>query len=235
MLKKTFTILVITLLSASIIAFLSGCPNSSGNGDEEDASGSDTEASVATEESARDTMETADEDANGSSDRVPAVTDDRVRTAEEPLMDPARPADGVEEVPMDTVVLLADLVSGDNVIPLKDDMTIAASETLKVRFSLVNNTDEVKTYVFPTGQKTEIYCLDDSGNEVYRWSAGLRFSQPLNTLEVQPHDTWSHEITVNVGDGDFMLAYGTYKIVAELVGTPTVSATASGVSIAPPA
>jgi len=153
-------------------------------------------------------------------------------TQEHPLAPPSPPAAGSEGVPEGALELVASLSGADDVkVPLKEGARVTVGDKMDVQISLVNNTSEKVEIVFADSQKIDFTASDSNGREVYRWSKDKRFPAVINTLPLEPGRSWSHEITIPIGTGEFMLAPGTYKIEVVMVGNPTLSATAESVEI----
>jgi hypothetical protein len=153
-------------------------------------------------------------------------------TQDKPLAPPSPPAEGSENVPEGTLELVVSLSGPDDVkVPLKEGARVTVGDKMDVQISLVNSTSEKVEIVFPTSQKIDIIATDSNGREVYRWSRDKRFPAVVNTLPVETGSSWSHEITITIGTGEFMLAPGTYKIEVVLTGSPEIKSEAENVRI----
>jgi hypothetical protein len=76
-----------------------------------------------------------------------------------------------------------------------DSATIASSFTVSVRdgvdftLEVKNNTNRMVELRFPSGMTHDFVVLDESGKEVWRWSAGRMFTQSLQNKLIKSHDS----------------------------------------------
>lgn len=68
------------------------------------------------------------------------------------------------------------------------DVSVGA-EQLRFTMHVTNNSDERVELTFPSGQTHDFTVLDESGREVWRWSADRMFTQALQTRVLEPHGT----------------------------------------------
>lgn len=67
---------------------------------------------------------------------------------------------------------------------------IAWQEKVEFELLIKNNEDTPLYFEFPTSQYFEISVTDPSGQEVYRYSKGRFFLQALQTIKIDPHQTY---------------------------------------------
>ena len=221
-----------------IIAFFAGCTN----GGKTDDSGKSIDTSA--REEAGESEASAVKEGGATEIGEPAnVTnaeeeldekgeeEEFVATMDKPTQDPAPPAVGYEEAPAGMVSIVSSLQGVGEPVKLNDNATVIGKDKIEVQVTVVNNTDESVSYVFATSQKLDIIAADDEGNEVYRWSKGLRFANVLNTLDLGPGKHFAHEVTLNLEGEDRVLPIGTWDFKIMLTGTPALEMSARDVTI----
>jgi uncharacterized membrane protein len=154
-------------------------------------------------------------------------------TQEHPLAPPAPPAAGSENAPQGELTLAASLKGSDGkAAPITEGITVHVGDALNVQITLVNNSSEKKVIVFASSQKLDIEASNAAGKQVYRWSAGERFPQVVNSLELEAGTSWSHEVTIKIGAGENQLRPGKYNFAIMVTGTPQMALMAKNVTIA---
>jgi hypothetical protein len=92
--------------------------------------------------------------------------------------------------------------------------------------SVRNVGDESVTLVYPTGQDGDV-AIQAHGEDVYRWSAGLAFSEALRCQVLEPGARYSFTLE----GGRLTLADGEYEVIATLAADPEPEAAAHTVQI----
>src|SRR5262249_815364 len=116
----------------------------------------------------------------------------------------------------------------DNVAKLSDEtvaLDVQATEvTGGTRFVLtvINSTDKLVPFSFRSSQSYDFAVIDPStGQEVWRWSRRMMFSQVLRQASPRPSRNWTFEVTWNHRDNDFnVVTPGKYKVVGSVVVQP---------------
>jgi hypothetical protein len=67
---------------------------------------------------------------------------------------------------------------------------IAGKEKVDFELLIKNNEESPLHFEFPSSQFYEITVTDQSGQEVYRYSKGRFFLQALQTIKIEPHQTY---------------------------------------------
>jgi len=231
---------VLALLSVACIIALFGCCGSpskdegsnqasAGQGEQATQQVSSGEQQMSAEETGG-TEEIREASGEGESEEGPEP-ERFVPTQEQPLAPPAEPAAGSESAPAGELVLAASLSGVEDPVALADGMRVRVLNALNVQCTIVNNTQESQEIGFATGQKLDVIFSDADGKEVLKWSDGRRFAQVFNVLTLAAGERWSHELTVTVGDGEYQLQPGVYKVTVVLTGEPELTAVASDVEI----
>jgi len=116
----------------------------------------------------------------------------------------------------------------ENVVTLSDEtvaLDVQATEvTGGTRFVLtvINSTDKLVPFSFRTSQTYDFAVIDPStGQEVWRWSRRMMFSQVLRQEALRPNRNWTFEVTWNHRDNDLnVLTPGKYKVVGSVAVQP---------------
>ena len=227
----------IAILATTLIIAMLGCPGNKkqeqntanpSTGGESEVSVSGQPVSVPQEQLPEPAIQGS---AGGEGEVNPPVTG-YVPVPAQPLAPPAQPAAGVENVKQGSVQLVVSLKgSGDNAVPLVDGAEVGVQDKIEVQLSVVNLTAETFEATFPTSQRFDIIVKNMAGREVYKWSEGLRFAQVVNTFQVEAGNTWSHEMTVEIGTGEHQLRPGTYNFSVIMIDMPSMSVNAADVVI----
>lgn len=83
------------------------------------------------------------------------------------------------------------------------------------RYTVDNQTDELLTFEFTSGQRYDYTISNDAGEELYRMSSVSMFMQALGEESVQPGDMLEYDFEIPAAD----LEAGDYELKAWL--TPT--------------
>lgn len=116
----------------------------------------------------------------------------------------------------------------DNVVKPSDETVALDVQTSDVaggtRFILtvINSTDKLVPFAFRSGQTYDFAVVDAStGQEVWRWSRRMYFSQVIRQEALRPNRNWTFEVTWNHRDNDVNpVTPGKYKVVASLAIDP---------------
>lgn len=89
-------------------------------------------------------------------------------------------------------------------------------------FEVENSGSETVELTFRSGKRVDVAVSDaDTGEEVWRWSAGRMFTQAITSVELAPGETFDE--TVSWRDPP----EGSYEATATLEASQSVSATTS--------
>jgi len=92
----------------------------------------------------------------------------------------------------------------------------------KFVLTVINSTDKLVPFRFRSGQTYDFTILDAStGQEVWRWSRRMYFSQVVRQEALRPNRNWVFEITWNKRDNDLnLVSPGKYKVIGSLAAQP---------------
>lgn len=120
---------------------------------------------------------------------------------------------------------------------LSDNVVKASEETVALdvqvspvsggtRFVLtvINSTDKLVPFSFRSGQTYDFEVVDAStGQEVWRWSRRMFFSQVVRQEALRPSRNWTFEVTWNHRDNDLNVVMpGQYKVIASVAVQPVM-------------
>ena len=116
----------------------------------------------------------------------------------------------------------------DNVVKPSEETVALDVQTSEVpggtRFVLtvINSTDKLVPFSFKSGQSYDFAVLDSStGQEVWRWSRRMYFSQVVRSEALRPNRNWTFEATWNHRDNDLNpVTSGKYQVVGSVVIQP---------------
>jgi hypothetical protein len=122
----------------------------------------------------------------------------------------------------------------DNVVKPSDETVALDVQVSEVpggtRFILtvINSTDKLVPFSFRSGQTYDFEVIDAStGQEVWRWSRRMFFSQVLRQEALRPSKNWTFEVIWNHRDNDLnIVTPGNYKVIGSLAVQPTMEAVA---------
>lgn len=94
---------------------------------------------------------------------------------------------------------------------------IAENEKVEFKLLIKNNETSPLHFEFPTSQFYEITVTDKSGNEVYRYSKGRFFLQALQTIKIEPHQTYQKVENWDYKVNGKRVPAGEYTVMATLL------------------
>lgn len=127
----------------------------------------------------------------------------------------------------------------DNVAKPSDEtvvLDVQASPTTggtKFVLSVINSTDKLVPFSFRSGQTYDFAVIDAAtGQEVWRWSRRMFFSQVLRQEALRPNKNWTFEVTWNNRDNDLNnVAPGKYQVVGSIAIQPPMESEAAAFEI----
>ena len=89
---------------------------------------------------------------------------------------------------------------------------------------MINSTEKLVPFSFKTGQTYDFAVIDPStGQEIWRWSRRMYFSQVLRQEALRPNRNWTYEVTWNHRDNDLnVVAPGTYQVIGSVAVQPAM-------------
>jgi hypothetical protein len=92
----------------------------------------------------------------------------------------------------------------------------------KFLFTVINSTDKLVPFHFRSGQTYDFAIVDTStGQEVWRWSRRMFFTQVIRQEALRPNRNWTFEVTWNRRDNDLnVVAPGKFKVIGSLATQP---------------
>ena len=138
---------------------------------------------------------------------------------------PALPTPAAPATPAQKSKALADnvaKVSEEN--PALDVQASDVPGATKFVFTVINTSDKLLPFNFKSGQTYDFEVVDSStGQEVWRWSRRMFFSQVVRQEAIRGNRNWVFEVTWNHRDNDLnVVPPGKYKVVATLVTQPPI-------------
>jgi hypothetical protein len=107
---------------------------------------------------------------------------------------------------------------GEDNHPFQFSVTpIAGEEKVEFEILIKNLGDYPLSFEFPTSQYVEISVADTSGHEVYRYSKGRFFLQALQTIKIDPHQTYRKVEKWNYQVNGQRVPEGQYTVTATLL------------------
>ena len=94
---------------------------------------------------------------------------------------------------------------------------IAGNDSVQFEILIKNEGDEPLSLEFPSSQFYEISVTDPSGLEVYRYSRGRFFLQALQTIKIDPHQTFRKIESWNYQVNGERVPAGQYTVTASLL------------------
>jgi hypothetical protein len=94
---------------------------------------------------------------------------------------------------------------------------IAGHEKVEFEILIKNLGDNPLSFEFPTSQYVEISVADTSGHEVFRFSKGRFFLQALQTIKIDPHQTYRKVEKWNYQVNGQRVPEGQYTVTATLL------------------
>jgi len=106
-------------------------------------------------------------------------------------------------------------------------LDVQASEVsggTKFLLTVINTTDKLVPFNFTSGQTYDFAVTDANGQEIWRWSRRMYFSQVVRQEAMRPNKNWTFEVTWNHRDNDLnAVGPGKYTIVGSIVTRPPMS------------
>lgn len=92
----------------------------------------------------------------------------------------------------------------------------------KFLLTVINTTEKLVPFSFKSGQTFDFAVLDpSSGQEIWRWSRRMLFTQVLRQEALRPSRNWTFEVTWNHRDNDLnIVTPGNYKVIGSLASQP---------------
>jgi hypothetical protein len=107
---------------------------------------------------------------------------------------------------------------GEDNHPFQFSVTpIAGEEKVEFEILIKNLGDNPLSFEFPTSQYVEISVADTSGHEVFRFSKGRFFLQALQTIKIDPHQTYRKVEKWNYQVNGQRVPEGQYTVTATLL------------------
>ena len=143
-------------------------------------------------------------------------------------------AQGAPSLPQPKTVEQKTKTLTDNVAKPSDDTVALDVQVTEVaggtRFNLtvINSTEKLVPFSFRSGQTYDFAVLDAStGQEVWRWSRRMFFSQVIRQEALRPSRNWTFEVTWNHRDNDLnVVAPGKYQVIGSLAIQPVMESEA---------
>lgn len=109
-----------------------------------------------------------------------------------------------------------------------DKKTYSLGAPVKITFTVENKSDKDISIDFPTGQRYDIW-IEKDGNEVWRWSHGMMFTQAFGKMALKAGGKKTYEqIWQQVDNDGKQVSPGTYSVMARIASvsprtTPVVA------------
>jgi hypothetical protein len=136
---------------------------------------------------------------------------------------PALPQPTAPTTPEQKVKTLADnVVKPSDANPALDMQVMEDSGGTKFVFTVVNTSEKLLPFNFKSSQTYDFEVLDAStGQEVWRWSRRMFFSQVIRQEAIRGSRNWVFEVTWNHRDNDLnVVPPGQYKVIGILAAQP---------------
>ncbi len=122
----------------------------------------------------------------------------------------------------------------DNVAKVSEEnpaLDVQVSEVpggMRFVFTVINTSDKLLPFNFRSGQTYDFEVIDAStGQEVWRWSRRMFFSQVVRQEAIRGSRNWVFEVTWNHRDNDLnVVAPGKYKVIGSLATQPPIESEA---------
>jgi hypothetical protein len=113
-------------------------------------------------------------------------------------------------------------ISDDN--PALDVQVLEATGGHKFVLNVFNISDKLLPFDFKSGQTYDFAVIDNlTGQEVWRWSRRMFFTQVLRKEAIRPSKNWTFEFTWNHRDNDLNpVEPGQYSVVGILATQPPI-------------
>jgi len=136
---------------------------------------------------------------------------------------PALPQPTAPATPEQKIKTLADNVAKPSEENLTLDVQVAQEgDASKFVFTVVNLSEKLLPFSFKSSQTYDFQVLDSStGQEVWRWSRRMFFSQVVRQEAIRGSKNWAFEVTWNHRDNDLnVVPPGQYKVIGILATQP---------------
>jgi Intracellular proteinase inhibitor len=92
----------------------------------------------------------------------------------------------------------------------------------KFLLTVINTTEKLVPFSFKSGQTFDFAVFDpSSGQEIWRWSRRMLFTQVRRQQALRPSRNWTFEVTWNHRDNDLnIVTPGNYKVIGSLASQP---------------
>ncbi len=145
--------------------------------------------------------------------------------AQPAVASPAAPAIPQPQTPEQKVKKSIDnvtKVSDDN--PVLDVQAVVVPEGHKFFLTIINTADKLLPLNFNSGQTYDFEVIDAlTGQEVWRWSRRMFFTQVIRQETIRANKDWKFEIVWNHRDNDLNpVTPGTYKVVGIVATQPPI-------------
>jgi hypothetical protein len=102
----------------------------------------------------------------------------------------------------------------DSANPLVASVTVSVDSSVAILFRVMNPSDTRREVAFDNGQLHELVVLDSTGREVWRWSDGRLFTQPIRRKLLAAAEILAHEARWEPGD-----LTGRFTVIASLTSS----------------
>ena len=112
----------------------------------------------------------------------------------------------------------------EDTVALDVQVTVGAASTTFV-LTVINTTEKLVPFDFKSGQTYDFEVVDAStGQEVWRWSRRMFFTQVIRQEALRPNRNWTFEVNWNHRDNDVnLLPPGKYKVTGSLAVQPVMA------------
>lgn len=140
-----------------------------------------------------------------------------VQNAAAPLPEPKTPEQRTRQA-ADNVAKISD------VNPALDVQAVEVPGGHKFVLTVINTSDKLLPFDFKSGQTYDFAVIDVlTGQEVWRWSRRMFFTQVLRKEAIRPNKSWTFEITWNHRDNDLNpVEPGKYSVVGIVATQPSI-------------
>jgi hypothetical protein len=91
----------------------------------------------------------------------------------------------------------------------------------KFLLTVINTTDKLVPFRFTTGQTYDFAVMDANGQEIWRWSRRMYFTQVVRQEAIRPNKNWTFEVTWNHRDNDLnVVGPGKYTVTGSISSHP---------------
>jgi hypothetical protein len=113
-------------------------------------------------------------------------------------------------------------ISDDN--PALDVRVVDVPDGHKFVLNVFNTSDKLLPFAFISGQTYDFAVIDTlTGQEVWRWSRRMFFTQVLRKEAIRPNKNWTFEVTWNNRDNDLNpVEPGNYAVVGIVATQPPI-------------